>query len=214
MSIFILPPLLSGALRTSRRDFLREEREDRLTAAVSEQVDHDVADRHSFMLLIALAALEPIKVQPFGRAAGEIPMNAVVANAVGSVADINLLRLVRLARHVRSGLTLTTRLNARVAVRSQLLLLPVDAADRDVSRARRAVKLTTGRGRDDTLTKYLDDLAEEAVAAIQTGAPPTFDSISEAYVATLMEFPRSWARTDKSTARLSLADWSSSRPDQ
>lgn len=196
VSIFVLPPLLSGALRTSRRDFLREEREDRLTAAVSEQVDRDVADRHSFLLLTELAALEPIKVEPFGRATGETPMNAVIANAVGSVADINLLRLIRLARHARNagGLTLTTHLNDRVGRRSQLLLLPVEAGERDVSRARRAVKLTTGRGRDDSLTKYLDDLAEEAVAAIRTGAPPTFDGISEAYVATLMEFPRSWAR--------------------
>ena len=196
VSIFVLPPLLSGALRTSRRDFLREEREDRLTAAVSEQVDHDVAARHSFLLLTELAALEPIKVEPFGRATGKVPMNAVIANAVGSVADINVLRLIRLANHVRSvgGVTLTTRLNDRVGTRSQLLLLPAEAGDRDVRRARDAVKLTTGRGRDDTLTKYLDDLAEEAVAAIRTGAPPTFDGISEAYVATLMEFPRSWAR--------------------
>lgn len=196
VSVFVLPPLLSGALRTSRRDFLREEREDRLTAAVSEQVDHDVAARHGFLLLTELAAAEPIKVEPFGRATGETPMNAVLANSVASVADINLLRLTRIARRVRDagGVTLTTRLYDYVGTRSQLLLLPADASERDMSRVRRAVKLRIGRGDDDTLTQYLNDLEEEAVAAIRTGAPPTFDRIADAYVETLMEFPRSWAR--------------------
>jgi hypothetical protein len=196
VSVFVLPPLLRGALRTSRRDFLREEREDRLTAAVSEQVEHDVAARHGFLLLTELAAVEPIKVDPFGRPQGDTPMNAIAANAVGSVADINLLRLIRLARHVRDagGVTLTTRMNDYVGERSQLLLLPTDTGERDVWRARRAVKLTAGRGHDDTLTQYLDDLEEEAVAGIRSGAPATFDSIADAYVATLMEFPRSWAR--------------------
>jgi hypothetical protein len=48
VSVFVLPPLLNGALRTSRRDFLREEREERLTAAISEQVDREVEARHGF----------------------------------------------------------------------------------------------------------------------------------------------------------------------
>ncbi len=196
VSVFVLPPLLSGALRTSRRDFLREEREGRLTAAVSEQVAHDVEARHGVLLLAELAAAEPIKLDPFGRPEGGVAMNGVLANSAGSVADINVLRLIRLARHVRDsgGVTLTTRLNEYVGTRSQLLLLPADAAERDVRLARRVVKTTTRRRHDETLTRYLDDLEEEAVAAIRTGAPATFDAIADAYVETLMAFPRSWAR--------------------
>jgi hypothetical protein len=195
-SVFVLPLLLNGALRTSRRDFLREEREHRLTAEVREQVAHDVATRHGFLLLAELAAVEPIKLDPFGRSQGDTPMNAVLANSVGSVADINLLRLIRSARHVRNsgGVTLTTRLNDYVGTRSQLLLLPAAADERDLRLARRVVKLRAGRRRDDTLRQYLDDLEEEAVAAIRTGGPATFDAIADAYVETLMEFSRSWAR--------------------
>jgi hypothetical protein len=196
LSVFVLPPLLSGALRTSRRDFLREERESRLMAAVSEQVDHDVAARHGLLLLTELVALEPFKLDPFGRPQGDTPMNALLANSVGSVADINLIRLIRLATHSRDtgGVTLTTRLSDYVGEKSQLLLLPIDAGERDVRLARRVVKLRAGRRRDDTLRQYLDDLEEEAVAAIRAGGPATFDAIGEAYVETLMEFPRSWAR--------------------
>lgn len=54
-SIAILPPLLSGALRTTHRDFLREEREERLGAAVSEQVDGDVEGRLALLVLTELA---------------------------------------------------------------------------------------------------------------------------------------------------------------
>lgn len=186
LSVFVLPPLLSGALRTTRRDFLREEREDRLTAAVSEQVDHDVAARHGFLLLTELAVVEPIKLDPFGRPQSETPMNALLANAVGSVADINLRRLIRLARHTRDsgGVTLTTRLSDYVGTSSQLLLLPAAAGERDVRLARRVVRVRAGRRRDNTLTQYLDDLEEEAVTAIRTGGPATFDAIADAYVET------------------------------
>jgi hypothetical protein len=196
VSVFVLPPLLNGALRTSRRDFLREERESRLTAAVSEQVHHDVVARHGVLLLSELEAGRPIKVDPFGRPQGDTPMNALLANSVGVVADINVLRLIRLAKSAREsgGVTLTTRLNDYVGEKSQLLLLPAAASERDLRLARRVVKLRAGRRRDETLTQYLDDLEEEAVAAIRTGAPATFDAIADAYVETLMEFPRSWGR--------------------
>jgi hypothetical protein len=196
LSVFVLPPLLNGALRTSRRDFLSEERESRLTAAVSEQVDQDVAARHGFLLITELEAAEPIKLDLFARAKGDTPMNALLANSAESVADINVLRLIRLARRLRDsgGVTLITRLNDYVGMRSQLLLLPAAASERDVRRAGRIVKLRAGRRRDETLAQYLDDLEEEAVSAIRTGAPASFDAIADAYVETLMEFPRSWAR--------------------
>ena len=196
LSVFVLPPLLNGALRTSRRDFLREERESRLTAAVSEQVDQDVAARHGFLLITELEAAEPINLDLFARAKGDTPMNALLANSAGAVADINVLRLIRLARSARDsgGVTLVTRLGDYVGTRSQLLLLPAAASERDMRRAGRIVKLRAGRRREETLAQYLDDLEEEAVAAIRTGAPASFDAIGDAYVETLMEFPRSWAR--------------------
>ena len=51
-----------------------------------------------------------------------------------------------------------------------------------------------GRRRDEALSRYLDDLEEEAVAAIRAGGPATYQFVADAYVATLMEFPRSWQR--------------------
>jgi hypothetical protein len=98
VSIFVLPPLLNGALRTSRRDFLREEREERLTAAVSEQVDREVEARHGAAALTELAAGEPVVLDPFAHGRREQAMNAIAAGIVGSVADVDLRRLVRLAR--------------------------------------------------------------------------------------------------------------------
>lgn len=194
LSIFVLPPLLNGALRTTRRDFLREEREERLTGAVSEQVDREVEARHGAALLTELAETEPVELDPYAASRHEQPLNAVVARMVGSVADINLRRLIRLARNTRDsgGVTLTTRLYDFVGPESQLLLLPAVAGDAKL--ARRVVQLKPGRWRYETLRQYLKDLEEEAVAAIRTGAPGTFESIGDAYVETLMEFPRSWAR--------------------
>jgi hypothetical protein len=196
LSVFVLPLLLSGALRTSRRDFLREERESRLTAAVSEQVDHDVQARHGLVLLADLATREPIELDPFGRRERETPMNALLASSVGSVADINLRRLIRLANRTRhsGGVTVTTRLGDFVGEETRLLLLHAAASKRDTKLARHIVRLRAGRRRDDTLRQYLNDLQEEAVAAIRAGGPATFDSVAEAYVETLMEFPRSWGR--------------------
>ncbi len=196
VSVFVLPPLLNGALRTSRRDFLREEREERLTAAVSEQVDREVEARHGFALLTELATIEPMELDPFAVRQREQPMNAIAAGIVGSVADINLCRLIRLARRAQSagGVTLTTRLYDFLGVESQLLLLPAAVSSRDTRRARHVVTLKPGRWRDETLRQYLKDLEEEAVTAIRAGAPGTFESIENAYVETLMEFPRSWAR--------------------
>jgi hypothetical protein len=196
VSVIVLPPLLSGALRTSRRDFLREEREARLTAAVSDQVARDVEARHGLILLTELAAREPIQLDPFARREPEAPMNALCADLVGSVADINLSRLIQLARRTRDagGVRITTRLHDFVGSESRLLLLPASVSERDVRSARRIVRLRPGRRRDDTLRQYLDDLEEEAVAAIRAGGPATFDAVADAYVETLMEFPRSWAR--------------------
>lgn len=195
-SIFILPPLLNEALRTTRRDFLREEREERLTGAVSEQVDREVEAAHGVALLAELTASEPVELDIYGAGRREQPMNAVIARMVGSVADIRLHRLTRLARRTRDtgGVTLTTRLYDFVGNDSQLLLLPAAAGDGDAKLARKVVKLRPGRWRDEELRKYLKDLEEEAVAAIRAGAPGTFESIGDAYVDTLMEFPRSWAR--------------------
>ena len=45
-----------------------------------------------------------------------------------------------------------------------------------------------------TLSQYLDDLKEEAVAAIRSGGPATYQGVADAYVETLLEFPRSWQR--------------------
>jgi hypothetical protein len=196
VSVFMLPLLLSGALRTTHRDFLRDERESRLTAAVSEQVDHEVEARHGLVLLSALAATERIELAPIGGRLRETPVIAIPAGSTGSVADINLWRLIRLGRRVRDagGLTLRTRLYDYVGSESHLLLLPAPAPARDQRLAGRVVKLRPGRRRDETLRQYLEDLKEEAVAAIRTGGPATFDSVADAYVATLMEFPRSWRR--------------------
>jgi hypothetical protein len=201
LSIFVLPPLLNGALCTSRKGFLREEREERLTGAVSEQVDREVEALHGSALLTELAATEPMLLDPFAvRRRSEQPMNAVVARMVGSVADINLRRLIHLARSTRDagGVTLTPRLYDYVGTETQLLLLPAaagnDAGNGAAKLARRVVKLKPGRWRYEALRKYLKDLEEEAVAAIRAGAPGTFESIGDAYVETLMEFPRSWAR--------------------
>jgi hypothetical protein len=195
-SVFVLPLLLTGALRTTHRDFLREERESRLTAAVSAQVDREVVARHGLVLLAALAAKEPIELAPFGGRQRDVPMNAILAGSIGSVADINLWRLIRLGRRVRDagGLVLTVRLNDFVGPESRLLLLPASAGARDSRLGRRLVTLKAGRRRDETLRQYLDDLEEEAVAAIRAGASATFDSVADVYVATLMEFPRSWSR--------------------
>jgi hypothetical protein len=194
-SIFVLPPLLNAALRTSRRDFLREEREERLAAAVSEQVDREVEALHGTSLLTDLAAAEPLELDPYAVGRREQEVNAVVAGMVGSVTDINLRRLIHLARRTQAsgGVTLTTRLYEYVGSDSKLLLVPT-APGHQAKLARRVVKLRRGRWRDETLRHYLKDLEEEAVAAIRAGVPGTFESVGDAYVETLMEFPRSWAR--------------------
>jgi hypothetical protein len=195
VSILILPPLLNRALHTTRDEVLREEREDRLTGAVGEQVDQEVEARHGAALLTELAATEPVELDPYAVARREQALNAVVAHLVGFVADINLRRFIRLARRTgdSGGVTLTTRLYAFVGTDSRLLLVPTAAGDHG-RLARRVVKLRRGRWRDETLRQYLGDLQEEALAVIRAGQPGTFESIADAYVATLMEFPRSWAR--------------------
>ncbi len=195
-SMFVLPLLLTRALHTTHRDFLREERESRLTAAVRDQVDHEVAARIGLVLLNGLAATEPLELALFGGGRGGSPLNAIPAGAAGAVADININRLIRLARRARAagGLTLCTRLHDYVGAESRVLLLPDAAHPRDTKLARRIVAVKPGRRRDETLSQYLDDLEEEAVAAIRSGGPATFQAVADAYMETLMEFPRSWQR--------------------
>jgi hypothetical protein len=195
-SIFILPPLLSSALNTTHKGFLREERKDRLTGAVSEQVDREVEALHGAALLREFAAKEPVKLDPYVVGGRDPAMNTVLAGTAGSVVDINLRRLARLARRTRDagGVTLATRLYGFVGADTQLLLLPAAADDGDTRAAVSVVKVKPGRWRDETLRRYLKDLEEEAIGTIRGGAPGTFESIGDAYVDTLMEFPRSWER--------------------
>lgn len=195
VSILVLPPLLNRALQATRKGFLREKREGGLTGAVREQVDRQVEGLHGTALLTELAEAEPLALDPYAVARGEQPVNAAVAHASGFVADINLRRLIRLARRTRDdgGITLTTRLYAYVGTDTRLLLVPAAAGDHS-RLAGRVVNLKQGRWRDDALSDYLRDLQEEALGVIRAGAPGTFESIADAYVATLMEFPRSWAR--------------------
>jgi hypothetical protein len=195
-SIFILPPLLSSALNTTHKGFLREERKDRLTGAVSEQIDREVEALHGAALLREFATKEPVKLDPYVVGGRDPAMNTVLAGTAGSVVDINLRRLARLARRTRDagGVTLATRLYGFVGADTQLLLLPAAADDGDTRAAVSVVKVKPGRWRDETLRRYLKDLEEEAIGTIRGGAPGTFESIGDAYVDTLMEFPRSWER--------------------
>jgi hypothetical protein len=195
-SIFILPPLLSSALNTTHQGFLREERMDRLTGAVREQVDREVEALHGAALLRELAAKEPVKLDPYAVGSRDPAMNAVLAGTAGYVADINLRRLARLARRTRDagGVTLTAKLYGFVGADTQLLLLPAAADDGDTKAAVSIVKVKPERWRDETLRRYLKDLEEEAIGTIRGGAPGTFESIGDAYVETLVEFPRSWER--------------------
>ena len=195
LSVFVLPLLLSRALHTTHRDFLREERESRLTAAVREQVDHEVEVRIGLVLLDALAATEPIDLALFGGQRGGAG-NEILAGRTGAVADIRLHRLIRLGRRLRDagGLTLNTRLHEYLGAESRVLLLPAGAGPRDEKLARRIVAVKAGRRRDETLSQYLADLQEEAVVAIRAGGPATYQSIADTYLETLMEFPRSWQR--------------------
>ena len=101
-------------------------------------------------------------------------MNAIPAGSVGSVADINLWRLIRLGRRVRDagGLTLRTRLYHYVGPESHLLLLPAPVSARDQRLAGRIVTLRPGRRRDETLRQYLGGVGEslgEGLAAITEG---------------------------------------------
>jgi hypothetical protein len=195
LTILGLPLVLTRALRTTHRDFLRVEREGRLTAAVRDEVDHEVEARLGLVLLSALAAAEPIDLALVGqprRGAAE----AILADSSGSVADINLRRLIHLGRKLRDSgrLTLSTRLYEYVGAESRVLLLPVTAGLRERRLAHRIVTVKPGRRRDETLSQHLDDLEEEAVAAIRAGGPAAYQFVADAYVATLMEFPISWQR--------------------
>jgi hypothetical protein len=60
LSIAVLPLLLGRALHTTHRDFLQEERESRLRAAVRDEVDREVEARLALGLLNALGAEEPV----------------------------------------------------------------------------------------------------------------------------------------------------------
>jgi hypothetical protein len=196
LSIGVLPLLLSRALHTTHRDFLREERESRLRAAVRDQVDREVEARLAVVLLNAVEAEEPLTVTLYGGGRGGGLVNVAVAGDVGVVADIRLFRLIRLARDVRDvgGLTLGTYLYSYVGAETGVLLLPLGTGARELRRGRRIVKVRRGRRRDETLSRYLADLEEEAVAAIRVGGPATYEGVVDAYMETLMEFPLSWQR--------------------
>ncbi len=195
LSIAVLPPLLSRALGTTNRDFLREERTSRLASAVQEQVDHEKQARIGMGILTRLAAVEPIDMALLGDQRGS-PAEAVLAGQVGTVADINLRRLIRLGRRLAGagGIRLSTRLADYVGSESRVLVLPAGVSQRDRRLARRTITVRSGRRRDETLSRYLDDLNEEAAGAIRTGGPTTFELVADAYVEALMEFPRSWQR--------------------
>jgi hypothetical protein len=78
LSIGVLPLLLSRALHTTHRDFLREERESRLRAAVRDQVDRDVETRLAVALLNAVEAAEPLTVT-YAAGRGGTLVNAIPA---------------------------------------------------------------------------------------------------------------------------------------
>ena len=132
LTILALPLVLTRALRTTHRDALRLEREGRLTAAVRDQVDHEVEARLALVLLSGLAATEPIDLALVGqRRRGGV--EAILAGSSGSVADINLRRLIHLGRKLRDSgrLTLSTRLYEYVGAESRVLLLPATAGGRE-----------------------------------------------------------------------------------
>jgi hypothetical protein len=195
LSIAVLPLLLTRALGTTNRDFLREERANRLALAVREQVDYEVQARLALLVVDRLATDGTIAVDRFGARGGSVA-NAILAGRVGVVADINIARLRRLARRCAGGgrITLTTRLAEYVGSESRVLLLPPGLGRPDRRLAQRVVTVRRARRREETLSRYLDDLHEEAVDAIRTGGPATFEAVADAYVGTLMEFPRSWQR--------------------
>jgi len=194
-SIATLPPLLSRALKTTHNDFFHEERSARLALAVQRQVDHEVEARLGMLLLSRLSAVKAVDLKLFGGQA-QGPEVEIPAGRDGLVADIRLSRLLRLARRLASAgrLQLRVRLAQYVGAEFSVLVLPRAATTRDSRLGRKVVRIKAERRRETTLSRYLDDLQEEAIAAIRAGGPATFESIANAYVETLMEFPRSWQR--------------------
>ena len=206
LSIAVLPPLLNRALGTTSRDFLREDRSSRLTSAVRDEVDTEVQTRLGVDVLRGLAQETPIDLERFAQT-DRGPDEGVVATQVGIVVDIKLGRLLRLARSLAGagGVGLPITLGDYVGTGTRLLTHPADISSRRRRQARRIVAVSPGTRREQTLRRYLDDLHEEAVAAIRGGTQQMFDFVADAYVDTLMEFPKAWrtyrAEYDEAVAR-------------
>lgn len=194
VSIATLPLLLTRGLRSTERDVLLAQRRRSLSAAVGQEVDHEVQIRLGRIALQQVARDKAMEIGYLGTSADGTSALDVISGQAGSVSDINLLRLVRLNRRMRERgtLRLGAWLGEYVGPRTRLVALPEGARPRDVRLARRIVTVQPGRRRDQTLRRFLDDLHEEAIEAIRAGQPASFDSVADAYVETLMGFPSAW----------------------
>jgi hypothetical protein len=116
----------------------------------------------------------------------------VVAPISGAVEDIDLRRFRRVLDRTEGRARLVVGLYDVVAAGQPLLILPEGLDARTKRLASKVVDVRRFRRQEMPVRRYVTDLADEALEAIQTGSSALYSEIADAYVQTLMDFPRLW----------------------
>jgi hypothetical protein len=198
VNLGLLVWLLLQSLRTLEADVLQRRRLQRARDGVVRQVASVISRRISSALLNAVCVDAKIDYRPF-RASDEVDRGLIAARSTGRVKDVRLRVLRKVGFESETRLLprpeLYVRLGQRIGT-AHLIAWMHPSLWSVVPRASRIVRVAPAKA--DVFLVLLNDLHEEALAAIRDERPRTYESIVEVYEEILTALPEAWARYGQS----------------
>jgi hypothetical protein len=172
---------------------LNRRRNRRLGRAVANYVDADLRDRTGVRLADALCMAHGMKRLPISIPSVRSEFRIVRSASSGTVRDVRLRRLARLAGKSRGQKRayLIARIGVRLRAGDPIAVLPTIRREKP-RRERQIVRLQRG-DRDDVLSSLIAELHEDATAAIHEQQLAPFERTALEYRELLLAFPKSWS---------------------
>lgn len=192
-TVLSLSLLFRWALDAVSESRLHQRRLSRLTHSTTEFVNADVLSRQAYSLLEEFCKRENVEFEPlFSHPAGG--SIRLTSSKTGIISDINLsaLRQASDAAKVAGGtLCIATHIGAFVGPGRLLAYGPSAIAIDPPAVVRRTFRVSPRRTED--LTDALDQVHAEALRAIRTGDPASFERTAGTYLEVTAAFAQAWA---------------------
>lgn len=195
IGLVLVAVLFVTALRAIDVTDLRARRIERARHQVDGVVDRVILERIAHHLLTEECERAHIEMGWLGdERDGRVPLHV---GRTGRVHDVNLRVLRTAGREARATQLLPPRLTVKLGdpvghstpwLAAQPVLLAIRPS------ITRVLTVRNERGTDDRLRQTLEELHEEALAAITTPAPVRYRDIVDAYTDIVMRLPEAWGR--------------------